>query len=168
MSHCPTCNSPICPPSGKSKDILVVGDFPSELDRSMGTPFATSYIFMTAGKIFRKELEKCGVSFNQLRVMNLWQHKPNEDERCYQQGYDGVLSEAKGKKAILLVGSDVVETFTKYKVSDVTGLQVDSHILSAPIIYAMVNPALSLHRGTGEVRFAIEKFVNRLEQEGLL
>jgi hypothetical protein len=168
MTHCHICSSRICPPSGKSKDILVIGEFPGDLEMRMGTPFASTVTFMTAGRVFRKELERVGVSFNQLRVMNLWMHTPNDNENCYQAGYDNVLTEAKGKKAILLVGSDVVECFTAYKVSDVTGLQVDSSVLSAPIIYAMVNPALSLHRGVGEVRNGIQKFISRLELKGLL
>lgn len=134
-----------------------------------GIPFATSHMFMTAGKVFRKELERLGVSLSQFRVCNLWMHEPNDREDCWQIGYDKVLDEAKGKKVILLVGSDTVSTFTKYKVSEVNGLQVDSAILSTPIIYALIQPAIVLHgRGLGEVRFGIEKFVTRLEQENLL
>ena len=83
-------------------------------------------------------------------------------------GFENALAEASGKKAVLLVGSDVVGAFTSYKVSDVNGLQVDSAILSAPIIYAMYNPALALHRSVGEIRFAISKFVERLEREEIL
>jgi hypothetical protein len=79
-----------------------------------------------------------------------------------------VLEHAKGKRAVLLVGSDTVSTFTGYKISDVNGLQVDSSVLSAPIIYAAVNPSLAEHRALGEVRLSIEKFVKRLEQEKLL
>lgn len=166
--YCPSCGEKICPPSGKSADILVIGEFPGDTEMEKGIPFATHWKYVTAGKVFRKELEQLGVALNQFRVVNLWLHQPNNSEGCWQAGYNNVLDEAKGKKAILLVGSDVVETFTKYKVSEVSGLEVDSHILSAPIIYASVNPALSLHRGVGEVRFAITKFVNRLEKEGLI
>lgn len=166
--YCPVCASQCVFPINTSKDILVIGEFPSDEEVRQGRPFASNPNFMSAGKIFRKELERLSVSMNQLMVMNLWMHIPNKDERCFQLGYEQVLTEAKGKKAILLVGSDVVETFTEYKVSDVSGLQVDSSILSAPIIYAMVNPALALHRAIGEVRFGIEKFVNRLEQENLV
>lgn len=159
---------PTCPPSGSSKDLLVIGEFPGKLEMERGIPFATHSMYVTAGKVFRKELERIGVSLSQFRVINLWEHEPNNNEECYTAGYNHVLDEAKGKKAILLVGSDVVETFTKYKVSDVTGLQVDSSVLSAPIIYAIVNPALALHRSVGEVRLGIEKFIHRLEQESLL
>ena len=165
--HCPSCGERICPPYGKSKDILVIGEFPGRLEMSIGVPFATSSMFITAGRVFRKELEKRSISLSDFRVVNLWLHEPTNSEECYNAGYNNVLDEAKGKKAILLVGSDAVETFTSYKVSDVNGLQVDSPVLSAPVIYAMVNPALALHRANGEVKFAIQKFVDRLEKEGL-
>ena len=165
---CPSCAEPICPPSGKSQDLLIIAEFPGRLEMERQMPFATHAMYVTAGKVLRKELERLGVSLSQFRVINLWLHEPNKNENCFKAGFDNALEEAKGKKAVLLVGSDVVETFTEYKVSDVSGLQVDSSVLSAPIIYAMVNPALALHRAVGEVRFGIEKFINRLEQEGLI
>lgn len=166
--HCPVCASECVSPSGSSKDFLIVGEFPGREEILQGRPFATNPNFMTAGRILRKELERCGMALNDFRIMNLWMHEPSKDERCFKVGYDMVLDEAKGKKAILLVGSEVVEIFTGYKVSDVTGLQVDSNVLSAPIIYASVNPALAEHRGLGEVRNAIEKFVAILNKEGLI
>ena len=167
--YCPVCASECVPPINTSKNILVIGEFPSDEEVRQGRPFASNPNFMSAGKVFRKELERLGVSMNQMEIMNLWMHLPNKDERCFQLGYEHVLDEAKGKKAILLVGSDVVNTFTEYKVSDTNGLQVDSSILSAPIIYSLIQPAIVLHgRGLGEVRFGIEKFIHRLEQENLL
>jgi len=165
---CPSCAEMICPPSGRSTDLLIVGEFPGREEMEQGRPFASNPNFMSAGRIFRKELEGMGVSLQDFRLVNLWLHEPTKNEACYQAGFSNVLDEAKGKKAILLVGSDAVEAFTGYKVSDVSGLQVDSNVLSAPIIYAMVNPALASHRALGEVRLGVEKFVNRLQKEGLL
>lgn len=166
---CIVCGMSTVPPSGpKESNVLVIGEFPGQLELETGKPFATSDRFMTAGKIFRKELQRVGISLGQWRTTYLWQHAPTENESCYDYWYKDALEEAKGRSAILLVGSEVVETFTSYKVMDVSGLQVDSPILSAPIIYAMVNPALALHRAVGEVRLGIEKFVGRLEREGLL
>jgi hypothetical protein len=166
--YCPSCAELICPPTGRSAELLIVGEFPGKEEMNQGRPFASNPNFMTAGRILRKELERCGVSLSDFRICNLWLHEPNKNENCFKAGYDNVLDEAKGKMAILLVGSDVVETFTGYKVSDVTGLQVDSTVLSAPIIYAMVNPALAQHRALGEVRHGVEKFTQRLEKEGLI
>lgn len=165
---CPSCGTTTVRPSGPANaKVLILGEFPGKAEIEKGHPFATHYRFTTAGKVFRKELERMGLSLGQFRVTNLWLHEPNKNENCYQVGYDQALDEAKNKKAILLVGSEVVELFTKYKVSDVSGLQVDSPILSAPIIYAMPNPAMVFHKGVGEIRLSIEKFARRLENEGL-
>lgn len=166
--YCPSCAELACSPSGTSKDLLIIGEFPGKEEMLKGHPFATNQRFVTAGKILRKELEMVGLSLSDHRCLNLWMHEPNNNEGCWQAGYNLVLEEAKGKKAILLVGSDVVETFTNYKVSDVSGLQVDSSILSAPLIMASVQPALALHRGVGEVRFAITKWAEALERNGLV
>lgn len=167
-ANCPSCGTWIVRASGSQQaKVLIVGEFPSKIDIERGISFATHPRFTTAGQVFRKELNRVGLSISQFRICNLWQHEPNKKEECYQIGHDAVLDEAKGKSAILLVGSEVVEAFTKYKVSDVSGLQVDSPILSAPIIYACVNPAITFHGGVGEIRFAIRKFVKRLESEGL-
>jgi hypothetical protein len=38
-------------------------------------------------------------------------------------------------------------------------LRVTSRYLSAPILYACVNPAVAFHGGIGEVRLALKKFV---------
>jgi len=165
---CPSCTEVVVSPSGHSESLLIINEQPSTEDMKQNRPFASSPMFAGAGKIFRKELERLGVSLSDFRVTNLYLHEPNDNENCYQAGMNHVLEEAKGKKAILLVGAETVETFTSYKVSDVTGLQLDSSILSSPIIYAMTSPALALHRAIGEVRFGITQFVKRLEQENLL
>lgn len=165
---CPICESPCVSPSGHSETLLIVGEFPGKAEIENNRPFSTHSMYITAGKVFRKELARVGLDLSQFRVMNLWMHEPNKNEECYKLGYSAVLDEAKNKKAILLVGSEVCEAFTKYKVGDVAGLQVDSPILSCPIIYAMPNPAMVFHKGIGEIRLSIEKFAKRLEQERLV
>lgn len=168
---CPSCASRCVKPSGsKESEILIIGERPGEEEIKQGKPFATNPNFVNAGKVFRRELARVGLDLMKFRVTNLLLHEPNNNENCVKVGYDLALEEAKDKKAILLVGSDVVEAFTQYKVSDVSGLQVDSAILSCPIIYASVNPALALQpgRGIGEVRHAVQKWAARLEKEGLV
>lgn len=149
---------------------MIIGEFPGRAEMEKGRPFVTHHMYTTAGHVFRKELARVGIDLNSLRTMNLWLHEPNENDDCYKVGYDLTLEESKGRKVILFVGSDVVSTFTSYKVMDVAGLQVESALLSAPVIYAMPNPALALQpgRGIGEVRLSIQKFASRLEKEGLL
>jgi len=168
IETCSICGTKICHPFGHSDDLLIIVDAPTRLDIEKGQLFSTSHMFTTSGKVFRKELARVGLELSQFRVVSLWEHEPSKVEECYLEGYHKVLDEAKGKKFIWLIGSEVVETFTKYKVSDVSGLEVDSPVLSAPIIYAMVNPSMALARSLGEVRLSIEKVAKRLEQENLV
>lgn len=168
-SVCPTCNSPTLHAFGSPQSqLLIVGDAPDKASLSEGRLFASNSNFMTAGKVLRQETARVGLDIYQFRVTSLWTHAPNKSGECFKVGYENVLDEAKGKSAILLVGSEVVETFTPFKVSDVTGLQVDSPLLSCPIIYAMVNPSIVFAKSYGEVRFAIEQFNKRLKEEGLI
>ena len=79
-------------------------------------------------------------------------------------GVEAAMKEAKGKKVILLMGSEVVTYFTTKKVSDVSGLRVTSDMLSAPIILAMFNPAIVFRGTIGETKFALKKFKEALEE----
>ncbi len=165
--YCPICQARLVIPRGNS-DLLIVGSSPDEEDIRKGYPFSSTPYQTTAGKILRKELEMVGLSINDFRVTCLWLHEPNKSEDCWKYGYDTVLSEAKGKKAILLIGADAVDTFTGYKVSEVSGLQVDSSVLSAKLIMAMVSPGLAMSRSVGEVRHGIRKWKLALEKENLI
>lgn len=168
---CPSCTQKIVQPSGpRNSFILLLGEFPGKTEIDKGIPFATHPMYITAGKVLRTELANAGIDFNTCRVTNLWLHEQNDNENCFDAGKQVALEEAKSRKAVLLIGSLVVETFTNYKVSEVSGLQVDSPLLSAPIVYAMMNPALVFQpgRGIGEIRQAVQKFARRLEKEGLV
>lgn len=78
--------------------------------------------------------------------------------------------EAKGKKAILLMGAEPVNFFTagKYGVKEVTSLRIESETsFSAPVIMASVSPSEAFRKGIGELRLALKRFANALEQEGI-
>lgn len=168
---CPACSQRIVAPSGpRNSPVLLLGEFPGRTEVEQGRPFATHTMFITAGRVLRTELAMAGLDFNTCRVSNLWLHEPNDSDNCFEEGKAIALEEAKGRKAILLIGSLVVETFTAYKVSEVSGLQVDTPMLSCPIVYALFNPALVFQpgRGIGEIRMGIQKFAKRLEQEKIV
>lgn len=163
-SHCPSCGEEIVKPYGYSRSrILLVGEFPGVDEMKSGRPFSGA-----TGAVLRKELARVGIDLFQCRLANLWLHEPNKDENCFDAGVNVVLEEAKGKDAILLIGSDTVEYFTGYKVSDVSGLQVDVNMFSASIVYAMVQPAIVFHKTIGEVRLAIENFYDAVKREGII
>ena len=152
---CPICGINDCvPPSGyKNSRILIVGEMPGEEEIKKGRPMIGKM-----GDVLRSELGRLGIDLNRSRICNLWQHKPNGNEDCYKHGFEVVIQEAKGKKAILLLGSDAVKAFTGESVSKVCGLNLHSDYLSASTIIACVNPAIAFHSSIGELRLALKKF----------
>jgi len=166
---CLNCKKEIVPNSGfRESKILIVRNMPHETEyashksgrfRSPTTPLS----------ILRDEFFILGVDFVRIRKANLWQHKSNKSDFCFGHGKDALLEEAKGKQAILLCGANVVEYFTDYPVSTVSGLQVESNQLSAPIIYASVDPSTAMSKmGVGEIRFSVQNFVKKLIEEDIL
>lgn len=157
---CPICGNKQCvPPCGyKNSPILVIGEKPGDEEVKKGRPMIGKM-----GEVLKMELGRLGVDFNRMRLCNLWQHIPNDNEDCYKEGMKTVIQEAKGKKAILLLGSDAVKCFTGENVSNVCGLNLHSDYLSAPIIIACVNPAQVWHGNLGEMRLAFRKFSKAIE-----
>jgi uracil-DNA glycosylase family 4 len=164
--HCPSCLAEIVPPSGnKLSKILIVGEMPGENELEHGKPFCGP-----TGKVLRAELRRAGIEPFLCRMANLWLHEPNKEENCYKAGLDIVLDEAKGKEAILLVGSECAEAFVGMKIMDICGLQVTSPMLSCDTVFAMVNPAIVFKPGggVGEIRLALKKFGDACRQKGLI
>ena len=164
--QCPVCGKDgIVPAWGNKKSpILIIGAYPGDDEIIKGRPFVGG-----TGELFRTELAYVGIDMNNVRLCNLWQHKAWKNQKqkyyfeCLEDGATKAIAEAKGKKAILLVGASTVKYFVGKPVSDVAGLCVKSDYLSAPIIMAMHNPAQAFHDSLGEVRLSIQKFGKLVE-----
>lgn len=170
---CPVCAKNAVGCSGESNSsILIVLSHPDWADVMYGYPFAVDKRTnkTTSGFVMRTECFKQGFDLNSARCCCLWLHDDMTNEQCFEVGKDMVLEEAKGRKAILLVGAQAVRYFTGYSVEDVNGLSVTSGLLSCPIIYPLVSPASVLIKGAGvgEIRFGLTEFTNRLREEHIL
>lgn len=137
----------------KRAEILIIGEFPGKDEIKKGKPLVGA-----TGKVLRSELARADLDMNQMRITNLWLHPKNDNEDCFKYGLDQVIKEAKNKKAILLLGSDTVSFFCNEKVSEVSGLEVKSSYLSAPLVFACVQPATVFHQSLGELRLSLQKF----------
>jgi len=160
--NCPVCGREDCvPASGVSTSpVLIVGEFPGAEEIKYGEPLVGA-----TGRVLRTELAYLGIDMRGLRLCNLWLHEPNKNEKCLEYGASKVIEEAKGRKAILLVGSDAVEYFCNMKVSKVAGIPITSPYLSASLIMACPNPALVFKGSSvGEMRLALQKFAKRIEE----
>jgi len=163
-TSCPHCGATLLHPSGSAKaEILIIGEFPGKDEIDVGKPFVGA-----TGRVLRTEMAIAGIDMIMCRVTNLWLHERNKNEDCYYFGFTNALEEAKGRRAILLVGSDAVKAFCDLPVSSVCGLEVESPLLSAELIMAVLNPAVVFHLGIGEIRLALKKFNDALTRKGIL
>lgn len=164
ISSCPNCGTSDCvPPYGrKLSKVLVVGAFPGEEEIRQMRPFVGK-----SGGILRNELSRLGVDLDRLRLCNLWLHTPNNLIGCLQQSMDVVREEAKGKRIVLLIGSEPSRAFVGYGDTEVNGLVLKSEHFECPVVVC-VQPVSVFHGGVGELRFALKNFVDEAKKVGAL
>ena len=161
---CPACGDEngVPPHNPSNSSVLLVGEFPGKEELSMGVPLVGR-----TGTLLRMQLAYLGYDLRQFGACNLWQHKPNKNEKCLQHGKEVVIKEAADKEIVLLIGSDVAKMFLTKSVSEVCGLNVKEFLkfpFSAPIVMAMMNPAIAFHSVNGEIILALEKFIKEVEK----
>lgn len=165
---CPVCGQPGVYGRGpKTSNRLIILSHPDWADVMAGLPFSIVPKKSTGGYVMQREMRRVGLELSDFRTVCLWPHEETDDSRCMAAQEALVLEEAKGKRAILLVGAQAVYHFTGYKVNDVNGLALDSGALSAPIIYPLVSPTSVLvpGQGMGEIRFGLSEFAARLAKD---
>lgn len=176
-------NRPICPICETKKlipaygpedaDILLVGGYPGKLEIAKGIPWIGK-----AGEVLESELSRVGIQISKCRITNLWLHEPPKMLTKVQRRKGVVdmhgkelswhmkqmLQEFYGKKALFLMGAELIDTLGKGPISNISGMLVKSSWFpsSVKIAVASVNPAQALHDLLGETRFAIEMFAAEL------
>ena len=159
---CPHCNHKIVMPGGPSKSkFIIVGENPGVEEIKESLAWVGS-----AGKVLRRELALLGIDLSSIRHTNIWVHESNKNDEDRMANFAYAYEELKGREVALLVGSEVAKwaSNNKWKVSDLTGLELTSEQLGNPLINIphiifSVNPAIVLHSGgIGETRLAIRRF----------
>jgi uracil-DNA glycosylase family 4 len=161
---CKVCGNENCvPPYDPSKSkFLIVGEFPGGEEEQKGIPLVGR-----TGTILKQQLGYLGHSLSEFAVCNLWQHEPNKNPECLELGKQVVMEQAKDKDIILLVGSEVANTFLTKNVSELNGMIVNEFLVypfSAKVVMAMFNPAIVFHSVHGEVVLALKNFIKEVEK----
>lgn len=158
--------------------MLLIGEYPGWEEIKQGVPWIGQ-----AGKVLDQELERAGLPRDGCRVTNLWLHAPPPKPkfvepkttaakerrlalvRAYEPEFrfhlDQVHKELRGRRAVLLMGSDVTEALLGVSVNSVAGCFVK--LKGVEVAVAMMNPAIVFRPGPegklGETRLAIRRFV---------
>lgn len=153
---CPSCGKMLVMPAGPpSSPILLVADFPGVEEVKQGRPFVGQM-----GDILMEELGRVGLQLNQFRISTLWMHQIVKKGETCPIGFhmQNLVTEMQGRKIIFLMGSDTVKRLTKQNVMDVSGLRVIGPFIPPDAVaIASPNPAVAMHGGIGELRFAFSR-----------
>ena len=191
-SPCPICKRLMLVQADGPVDspLLIIGEFPGIEEVKQGRPWVGP-----AGKVLDRELELAGIPRDICRVTNLWLHTPptapktekpktksaierwEEAAAAYEPEftfhYTRLLKEIKGRKALLMMGSDVTEALIGRPVSLVAGCFIKSgRFITAvnlpKVTVAMMNPAIVFRSGKegklGETRLAIQRFAGAVNE----
>ena len=148
--------------------VLIIGSYPNWEEIASGHLGGTD-----ASNVLETELGRAGINYDDCRITNLWRHtevKEKDDAYDAEEAYhfNLLLTEFKGRKAVLLLGRQPVERLLRVPISDVEGIEVSSEHYPASIKVSVVSkaPSIVLTDGAvvGNVRHAIQRFA-RLTKE---
>lgn len=169
MRTCPVCASPLVEPMGPVKSkLILVGGTPGDDELDELLPWVGK-----AGEVLQNELSRAGIAWGTVRVTNLWLHrvpgkKVDTFDRCREFCLGELMKELVGRKAVLLMGTEVVNLFTGFGSSLVSSMRVQcADLPGAELVVASVNPTEALKDKVGETRLAISNFARWSKKMGL-
>lgn len=161
---CEICGDLLVMPTGHADSpLLMVGAYPGWEEIKRGIPWVGN-----AGEVLKSELRRVGYNIRLVRLTNFWGHRePDKKDDRYNEEYDyhfaRLIDEMKGKKSVVLMGSQPVRIITGQNVTDVEGMVVTPIVpipKSVEVLFAMRNPASVLTDGAvvGNVRHSMERW----------
>ena len=157
---CKYCGKLIIPAFGQPSKILIAGEFAGSKEILKGVPFCGD-----TGDVLKQEAARAGFNVMSCRLTNLWCHAKDEENCDLDFHIKTFMQEAKDKKFILLMGSDLTQAFCGGKsVMDLTSMEVKSEFFPKARVFVSVNPAYLFHRPAGELRLAFKKFAEVINE----
>lgn len=147
----------------KDTQFALIGDEPEDADYQVDMPWTGKN-----GKLLRSEMMSKSLDISRFRRGNLFVHaKPSDD--CKNKHVAKTVTELTGKRAVLLIGSEVTKFFTGMSITDISGLNVAELVtlFQADVVIPVPKPTVLFTEGFGEVRFALHNFSKELERLGI-
>lgn len=178
MAICPSCGKKALDPVLKSKPYLIIKESYTHNEIEQAVPFTLSgknkwgHQENTNSYYLMKELGMVGLNMQVMSLAAFWSHQPPKTKgkdgkeqfgKCLDWSIAEVIKASAGKKAILMMGAEVVRTFIGYGVSDVSGLVCKSDMLpDVPVIIPAPNPDNIMKQPIGELRNALKTFAEQI------
>ena len=179
---CTSCGKATLSPVIKSRPFLIIKEAVTENDLTDDMVFTLSgknkygKEAYTSAYYFNRELGLVGLGLNNFSLSALYLHHPpsrkkTKDERAvilgcvdYSVAQVMALVRETDAKIILLMGAEIVKTFTGYNCTDVYGLTVQSDLLpSVPVIVPAPNPDKIMNQPIGELRNVLKVFAEQIK-----
>ena len=179
MGICTSCGRGTLEPKLTSKPFLVVKEIVTDKEVESGIVFTMDgvnkwgYPEHTTSYYLAKEMAMVGIQLNTLSLTNLYMHEPNKGKKskegkalsqgCLDYSISQVVKAAEGKKIVLLMGAEVIRTFTGYPASDVYGLICKSELLpDVPVVIPCPNSDKIMTQPIGEMRNSLKVFAEQI------
>ena len=168
--ECPVCGLPILDFGGLRKtDKMVITDFPDKSDYQSGKILQGEW-----NRPLYQELSKRGLDLYSMRLVSLYPHeKPSTQTKvarlrwkdCCDNWMEKLLQEAKTKKYVLCVGSEVTKFFLGYGDITCSGIPLKSKYLSADMVMGIQSLSYVSTNSSGEFCLALDNFVKEIRKE---
>ncbi len=167
--ECPVCETPTLDYGGSTKsDTMVIVDCPQPTDFESG-----KILHGDGNKPLYYEFSKRGLDLYSMRLVSLYPHeKPSTRtkegkqswSRCCEYGLNKLLGEAKSKKYILCIGSEVTRFFLGSPDISCSGIPLKSRYLSANIVVGIQSLSYVSTNSCGEFCLALDNFVKEIKR----
>ena len=169
---CSVCGQRLVQDVGKpDAPILLVSEFPGVEEIKQGVAFCGK-----AGKVLVSETTVAHIPLHKCLITNLWLHYPPDlvtskagmRRLCYAPMLAELVRKMVGRRAILLMGSELSREFLGSSIMQYAGLKVTSTFLPKDILVMCAPNPASVFKGTiGELRLSLAKFGKELERMGV-
>lgn len=136
----------------KNAKILLVGEYPDYAGVIHNRPIGDEDTL----KILRAELARAGISLDECRLTNLWQHDWNDE--CDEGLHMSILQQEFAGRHILLMGSTLTNLMFNEPVEELSGLTLKHPVYPKLKFHISVHPATAKSGPIGELRHALKLF----------
>lgn len=181
MGICISCGKGTLEPKTTSKPYLIVKEQVTQNEMELDTVFVMSGVnkygheeHTTSYYLYlNKELGMVGLQLSTMNLTNLYMHELPKGGRskegkelvqaCTDYSIEQVQELARGKKVVLLMGADVIRTFTGFPSTSVYGLTCKSELLpDVPVCIPAPNADKIMSSPIGELRNALKVFAEQI------